>query len=254
MHRGRAEALDTPVTKPELAGVRSIVLGDDSREYALFRSARRTMAITIEPTGQLAVTAPHDLPVERIETTMRRRRDWIRRRSREVALLPPPSPPREWVSGETHRYLGRQYRLRVRRADEAAVKLIGPFFLVTTPDPRHASGVQALMERWLLHRARETFARRMEALLGRAARLRLGEAPPLVVRRLRTRWGSCSPQGRILMNVEAVRLPLPCIDYLLLHELCHLREPNHGLRFWRLLDACMADWERWRARLANAEI
>jgi predicted metal-dependent hydrolase len=110
------------------------------------------------------------------------------------------------------------------------------------------------MERWFLEHARETFGRRLDALVRNASRLRLAEAPPLLVRKLRTRWGSCSPQGRILMNVEAVRLPLPCIDYLLLHELCHLRVPNHGARFWRLLDACMPDWERWRGRLATAEL
>lgn len=134
------------------------------------------------------------------------------------------------------------------------MRLVGAFFLVTVPDPRDTPRVRRLMERWFLEHARETFGRRLDALVRNASRLRLAEAPPLLVRKLRTRWGSCSPQGRILMNVEAVRLPLPCIDYLLLHELCHLRVPNHGARFWRLLDACMPDWERWRGRLATAEL
>lgn len=242
------------MTALSVEGLRSVTLGGERREYELRRSARRTLGITVEPTGRLVVTAPADLVVERIETVLHRRREWIRRRSREAALRPPPPPPREWVGGETHRYLGRQYRLRVRRGAGVGVKLAGAFFTVTVRDPRDRSQVQLLMERWLLEHARETFVRRMEVLAARASQLRLTESPPIVVRKLRTRWGSCSAAGRILLNVEAVRLPLPCIDYILLHELCHLREPNHGTKFWRLLDACMPEWERWRERLARVEI
>ncbi|HEX2207347.1 MAG TPA: M48 family metallopeptidase, partial [Longimicrobium sp.] len=72
--------------------------------------------------------------------------------------------------------------------------------------------------------------------------------------KLQMRCGSCSPEGRILMNVDAVKLPVGCIDYLLMHELCHLRVPHHGPEFWRHLGACMPDWERWRQRLEKAEI
>ena len=158
------------------------------------------------------------------------------------------------MGGETHRYLGRQYRLKVTRGEKAVVKLSGQFFRVTVPDPREREQVRRVMERWYLDHARETFERRMEALIRRTPRLGLMEAPPLTVRRLQKRWGSCSAEGRILMNVDAVRLPMPCIDYLLVHELCHLRQPHHGPGFWRLLDACMPDWERWRARLIRAEL
>ena len=242
------------MTAPSVEGLRAVTLGGERREYELRRSGRRTLGITVEPSGQLVVTAPQDLVVERIETVLQRRREWIRRRSREALLHPPPSAPREWVSGETHRYLGRQYRLRVRRGAQSDVRLAGPFFNVSVRNPHETSQVQRLMEQWLLEHARETFSRRMDALVARASRLRLDQSPPIVVRKLKMRWGSCSPSGRVLMNVEAVRLPLPCIDYVLLHELCHLREPNHGVRFWRLLDACMPEWERWRERIEQVEI
>jgi predicted metal-dependent hydrolase len=242
------------MTLLELPSRRSVTLGGEARDYELRRSERRTLGITVEPTGELVVTAPRELVIERIETALQRRREWIRRRSREAELLPPLPLPREWVSGETHRYLGRQYRLRVRRGGEREVKLSGPFFVVSIRDPSDTAQVRRLMERWLREHARATFARRLGALVRSASRLRLAEPPPIVVRKLGTRWGSCTPQGRILVNLEAVRLPLPCIDYLLLHELCHLRVPHHGVRFWRLLDACMPDWERWRERLARAEL
>lgn len=242
------------MTAPVTVGRRRVRLGSEIREYELRRSSRQTLAITVEPGGGLVVTAPDRATDAQVDAVLRRRARWIRRRTREVAALPPPPTPREWVGGETHRYLGRQYRLKVTRGEKAVVKLSGQFFRVTVPDPREREQVRRVMERWYLDHARETFERRMEALIRRTPRLGLMEAPPLTVRRLQKRWGSCSAEGRILMNVDAVRLPMPCIDYLLVHELCHLRQPHHGPGFWRLLDACMPDWERWRARLIRAEL
>ena len=84
--------------------------------------------------------------------------------------------------------------------------------------------------------------------------MRLHQVPPIRVRKMRKRWGSWTPAGNLLLNVEAVKLPLGCVDYLLMHELCHLRVPDHGKRFWRLLEACMPDWERWRERMGQAEV
>jgi len=109
------------------------------------------------------------------------------------------------------------------------------------------------MERWYRERASAVFTKRAQALIEVTPRLRLREVPNLQVRRLAKRWGSCSPNGSLLINVEAVKLPLGCVDYLLMHELCHTRVPHHGPRFWRLMDTCMPDWERWRRRLGLTE-
>lgn len=242
------------MSRPELIGERLVELAGESLRYHLRRSRRRTLGITVEPNGSVVVTAPHDASMPQVEGVLRRRKEWLRRRLREVGSLPPSPMPREWVSGETHRYLGRQYRLKVRNGQRAAVKLAGGFFHVTVQDRADTQTVRAVMERWYLQRARSTFERRIDELIRRVHGLRLKEAPPLLVRRLRNRWGSCSAEGRILMNVDAVKLPVTCIDYLLVHELCHLRVPHHGPAFWRLLDRCMPDWERWRKRLDHAEI
>ena len=192
---------------PVDVGEQEIELAGELRRYRLRRSTRRTLAITVEPGGALSVTAPEGATMAQVEAVLRRRREWIRRRTREVSALPPPPAPREWVSGETHRYLGRQYRLRVARGEQPAVRLAGAFFRVEAPDPADRAQVRRTMERWYLDHARSTLARRMEELVRRTPRLRLPGAPPLIVRRLRQRWGSCSPEGRILMNVEAVTLP-----------------------------------------------
>lgn len=231
-----------------------VALGDEVRRYQLLRSARRTLAITVEPGGALVVTAPETATMPQVEAVLRRRREWVRRRTREAIALPPSSPPRKWVSGETHRYLGRQYRLRVLKGTRPSVRLTGGRFLVTTATSNDPPQVRQAMQRWYLAHAREVFTRRMQELLRRTPLLGIPEMPPLIVRRLVKRWGSCSPDGRILMNVDAVKLPVGCVDYLLLHELCHLRYPHHGAAFWRLLDSCMPDWEHWRKRLDEVEV
>jgi predicted metal-dependent hydrolase len=242
------------VGRPVEAGEHVAMLGGKTHRYRLRRSARRTLAITVEPGGTLVVTAPEGASLAQVETALRRRREWIKRRTREVTTLPPPPPPREWVNGEAHRYLGRQYRLRITTGAQVAVRLSGRWFLVVVPRPEEPARVRQAMQSWYLKHAREVFARRLEDLVRRTSLLALAEVPPLIVRRLEKRWGSCSANGRILMNVDAVKLPVGCVDYLLLHELCHLREPHHRAPFWRLLDACMPDWERWRRRLDEAEV
>lgn len=223
-------------------------------EYVLRRTGRRlTVGITVEPSGNVTVAAPAAASIGQVERILKRRETWIRRRVERVMSQPPPPIPREWVNGETHRYLGRQYRLRLERGDRA-VRLRGKYFCVTVPDLADRQQVRTLMERWYLEHAREVFSRRLSDLVNATPRLRLHTPPPLLVRRLRKRWGSCSPEGRILMNVDAVKLPVGCVDYLLIHELCHLRVPHHGPEFWRLLALCMPDWERWRRRLDEQEI
>ncbi len=238
---------------PVDVGEHEVELGGERCRYRLRRAARRTLAITVEPGGALVVTAPLGATVVQVEGALRKRRRWIRSRTAAVASLPAPQPPRAWVSGETHRYLGRQYRLRVRAGATPSVRLVGGWFEVRVPEPRDTAAVQRVMEGWYRVRAREVVTRRLGDVVQRTPRLRLRKVPPVTIRRLRTRWGSCSAAGRITINVDAVKLPVGCLDYLLVHELCHLRVANHGPAFWRLLATCMPDWERWRARLAGAE-
>jgi predicted metal-dependent hydrolase len=237
--------------RPAFQRVATLAIGEEEVEYHLFRSDRRTLGITVEPDGRLLVTAPAKIDLDRIESVLRRRRLWIRRQLREVLALTPHPEPKQWVGGETHRYLGRQYRLRIR-VGEPGVSLEGSFFNVVVREKTPAL-VRQGMERWYREHAQVLFRRRAQGLIESTPRLRLRGVPPLQVRRLAKRWGSCAPNGHLLLNVEAVKLPVGCIDYLLMHELCHRQVPHHGRQFWRLLDACMPDWERWRARLGKWE-
>ncbi len=225
------------------------MLEGENVSYDLRRSARKTLGITVTHKGKLKVTAPKDVPEDKIVHVLQRRSSWICKQMRETSLLPPQLPPKEWVSGETHCYLGRQYRLRIRKSFPYGVRLVGSHFEIGVTKSGNKKEVQKLMERWYLERARSTFERRIQNMIDATPLLHLKEVPPILVRTMKTRWGSCSPAGRIMMNVEAVKVPSGCLDYVLMHELCHLKHPNHSKQFWRHLTRCMPDWARWRRKL-----
>jgi predicted metal-dependent hydrolase len=234
---------------------RTLVAGEDSLSYTLRRTGRRrTVGIYVEPDRRVTVLAPTGADTESVERLLRRRLPWIRRQRREIEALPPPAPPRQWVNAETHRYLGRQYRLMLLPGAERSVKLSGGYFRVTLPDPHDRRTVRTLMEAWYRERARAVIAFRMQRLLDATTWLEFEALPPFTVRALTHRWGSTTTTGQITFNFDVVKLPPACLDYVIAHELVHVRIPNHSPAYWRMLGRVMPDWEKWRERLGRVEI
>lgn len=234
---------------------RPLDAGEEELVYTLHRTGRRrTVGIYVEPDRRLTVLAPTGADVESVERILRRRLPWIRRQRREIEALPPPSPPRQWVNAETHRYVGRQYRLKLVVGAERSVKLAAGYFRVTLPDPKDRGAVRTLMECWYRERARALVAQRAKRLIAATSWLDLPELPPITIKSLTHRWGSTTKAGRITFNVDVVKLPPACLDYVIAHELVHLKIPNHSAAYWRMLGRVMPDWEKWRERLGRVEV
>lgn len=231
------------------AELRSIEVNGRPIHYRLRRADRETLSISVEPDRRVVVIAPFSAAHDVVDARVRRRATWIRRQQHYFDTLPPPATPRRWISGETHRYLGRQYRLKLVRGPATSVRLVGGFFIVTTPDIADSSAVEKAMVEWYHAHARELLRKRVQHRLEHSTWLRLPRAPQLTLKRMKLRWGSTTPGGRVYLNVDLVKLPLGCIDYVVAHELVHLHVPNHGAPFWRLLGRVYPDWERWRRRL-----
>jgi predicted metal-dependent hydrolase len=226
---------------------------EESLPYTLRRTGRRkSIGIHVEPSGNLSILVPARTPIERVEQVLRRRLKWIRRKRHEVETLPHPMPPREWVAGETHLYLGRQYRLKLVQSQSERVSLIGGHFVVCVRDRADRETIRALMMMWYREHANSLFTDRVQRLL--ASTTWLDFLPPRIqVRMLRNRWGSTSRSGRVTFNIDLIKLSLSCIDYVVAHELVHLRIPNHSPSFWRMLERVMPDWRKWQRRLAAVE-
>ena len=218
--------------------------------FRLKRTGRRTLAITVKPDTSVMVTAPLGVGVDAVKARVRKRAMWIRRQQGYFSRFLPKLPPRWYVSGETHRYLGRQYRLKVVEGPGESAKLRGKFIWVETDRKEESGRVRRLVEAWYVARAREKFSR---SLTGSLARFhgRVG-APQLRLRRMPKRWGSWTQRGVIYLNPELVLAPPSCIDYVVTHELCHLVHAAHGRAFYGLLRRVMPDWEERKYRLERA--
>ena len=229
-----------------------IQYGETTIEYDLTYAPRKTLAIHVYPDLRVSVVAPEATAMEAIEARVRKRASWILRQQRELDLYLPHTPPRQYVSGETHRYLGRQYRLKIVTSDQERVKLERGYLYVFTPMKADREHVQALVEAWYRKQAQRVFTERLEALLPRFERLTL-PSPRLVIRQMKSRWGSCTEGGTISLNLKLMQVPKKSIDYVIVHELCHLVEHNHSRRFYQLLDRVMPDWRERRRQLNQAD-
>jgi predicted metal-dependent hydrolase len=217
------------------------------------RGARKTLAIDVHPDGRVVVKAPagdgsaSPASDDAVAAVVRRRAGWILRKQREFGRYGAEVPP-QYVSGASFLHLGRQYRLRVSEGERESVKLLRGYLEVVTPSKRDLGHVAAQVTAWQARQAQRVFAARMALLLPRFAP-RVSEEPQIVVRALKTRWGHCTADGRITLNLALIRQPTACIDYVVAHELCHLVEHNHGKGFYALLGRVLPDWAARRARL-----
>ncbi|GAB4208415.1 MAG: SprT family zinc-dependent metalloprotease [Roseiflexaceae bacterium] len=227
--------------------------GDTLIEYALDYAPRATLAISVAPDLRVTVTAPLGTAPEAVAERVRRRAPWILRQQRELERYLPAAPPRRYLSGETHRYLGRQYRLDLSPAAAEAVKLARGYLHIALSDPTDPVRVQALLEGWYQAQAQRVLPERLRAMLPRFQPLGIRE-PRLDIRLLQARWGSCTAAGTITLNLLLMQVPKHCIDYVVVHELCHLAEHNHGPRFYRLLDRMLPDWRERRRQLNECEV
>lgn len=227
-----------------------ITWGTTRIAYALSRSSRqKTLSIRVEPDGRVEVVAPAGLAEDRIEAVVRKKAGWIVERQREVEdLLPRPSP-REFMSGETFLYLGRQYLLRVKAGSEPSVKLLGKHLEVTVPRGTDAGArpevVREELVAWYRAHAEERLPERVEVWAKK-----LGVTPrSVLVREPAKRWGSCDAKGNVRLNWRVVQAPMRLVDYVVAHELVHLVHADHGKAFWGALGAAMNDSEARQSSL-----
>lgn len=217
-------------------------------DYTTQFSNRATMAITVFPNGAIRVIAPKDTPQEEVELRLRKRARWLIRQLLYFEQFRPRAPERRYVGGETHLYLGRQYRLKLHKGALEEVKLKGGFLHVTAPDHCEPRVTERLVSGWYREKGRVRIADRFTIISARF--VKMGCQPPApIFRSMPRRWGSWSRSGRISLNPDLIRAPTRCIDYVITHELIHLIHPNHSADFYEMLETIMPDWRSRKQRL-----
>ena len=215
-----------------------ITLGGEPVDYALRRShRRRSIALLIDDRG-LRVAAPHGARADAIEGMLKKHETWVLRKLRE--RLAHRGPSLQWVSGEAIMFLGTPLTLDIVPGAGQPVASGGRLMA--------GAELPALAERgtaWLKREALACFRTRIahfHPLLG-------VDAPEIKLSNARTRWGSCHASGRVSLNWRLVQMPLRLIDYVVVHELAHLREMNHSPRFWAIVGELLPDYAARRKEL-----
>lgn len=224
----------------------TINFGGEVVSFAIERTTRRkTVAISVGYDG-IRVLAPADLDDSRIVGIVRQKGPWVLRKQAGYRELGGAPLVREFVSGETYLYLGRQYRLRVLPDPETVVSRItarGSALMGPVPAELDATlrkvAIRSALRHWYRDRAKAHLPTRAAAM----ANLLGIPTPSVRIVDQSKRWGSCDAKGHIRLNWRLVMAPMSLIDYVIAHEVCHVLEHNHSRRFWRSLETIMPDYE-----------
>ncbi|AWZ07110.1 MULTISPECIES: SprT family zinc-dependent metalloprotease [unclassified Streptomyces] len=203
---------------------------------------RKSVRVTVERDARILAAVPPGSDRAALEGLIRTRLPWLYAKVRDREVDAQRRPHRRFTDGEGFYYLGRSYRLKTVAEASSPVSLTNGRLRIRQ-ELKGAAG-EALVA-WYVDRGRHWLPRRIEPW---ATCL---EAPSseLLVRPLGYRWGSCSARGTLNIHWAVMQLPTPLVDYVLVHELAHVHEPNHSPDFWRMVDRALPDYESRRARL-----
>ncbi len=208
------------------------------------RSSRRTAALHIVG-SDLQVRIPEHLGDERVAAILKQKRPWIRGKVAELKRVPP-HRSRELVSGESFPYLGRHYRLKVQDGHHVGVCLSGGYLRATIRPTEQGEQREARIQQYLQSWYRSRALERLQEKSARYAK-QIGVSPAGVsVRNFRSRWGSCNKRGQVIFNWNIIKAPHRIVDYVVIHELCHLIHPNHSKEFWKLVGLNDSSFTRHR--------
>lgn len=224
-----------------------IEYGSTTIDFTLKRSERKTLGIIVHPDLSVEVRAPIEATQSKILEKVRNRASWIVEQKQYFLAFEPRRTEYLYKSGETHYYLGRQYRLKITKGKLEEVFYRGRYIEIVTKD-KAPENIKKLLDKWYRERAKIKFAEYAEPLIQNFKKYNV-EPKKLYIQKMETRWGSCSAKGNIILNPELIKAPKPCIEYVINHELCHLIHRNHTKAFFALQTKEMPDWKKWKNKL-----
>ena len=227
---------------------KSISYGNSTIEFRLSRKDRKTLGIKVYPDGLTEVSAPIDADYKDIISKVKSKAQWIDKQKDFFMLFEPKTSRKIYESGESHLYLGRRYRLKVIESKNTSVKLKGGYIQVKTKDKSNKLGIETQLNNWYYQHASIHFNHLYSQRLGLAKELSDKETK-LSFKWFSNRWGSCFKNGQITLNIELIKAPKECIDYVIVHEMCHLVHHNHSNKFYALLNKKLPNWKESKLKL-----
>ncbi len=229
---------------------RTVTISSREVEVDIVRSSRRTVALYVKPGGTLLIRAPWYVPVSLLMQFVRQKTAWIERQLRRMKDVRPPAGPAITDDGSVIPFMGRQVTVRVTEGDRNSAILKENELHLTLTGTASPERITALAEAWYLREAKSHFTSRTAALAALHSAL-LPAPGPVNVRKMKRRWGTCHSSGAIWFNRELIKKEQELIDYVIIHELCHLVHHNHSKEYYALLGSIIPDFREFRKRLQN---
>lgn len=228
---------------------RQLAIAGDTVTVNIKRSARRRkrLSLSLQADGNALLQVPLKTPVREIDAMLARHQQWLLERRQQLQRHQRQNPPPQMVSGQRLPYLGGHIELALRqRPGRTDVQLQGQTLTLGLADTS-SEQVAKKLTAWYHKEAQQRLPPRLAYWSQQLSWV--GATPPLRLRRMRSRWGSCSADGRICLNSELIKLDMDLIDYVVVHELCHLQHFDHSPRFYGLMTIVLPDWQDRRRRL-----
>lgn len=220
----------------------------DAIRYNVILSRRRSMSIIVRPDKSVTVRAPLRTSLKTIDRFVQSRSDWIRKHLNNEPGIKLSHNDKKFADGEIFLYLGKEFKLQKILSAEQSVNLNGGFLEVGQRDLTETGITGNLISRWYRSSARMILSEMVRNTLERYRELSF-KPSGLMIRQLKSRWGSCSSKGRITLNSELIKLDPVLIDYVIVHELCHLKHHNHGRDFHKLIGELIPEYKSLRKEL-----
>lgn len=215
-------------------------------EYFVEFSERKSMTLVVRPDLRIIMRVPQGTQLEDIEAFMKRKWQWLDKQLRELKKYRKIHLEKQYVSGESYYYLGRQYMLTVEEGEDTVKLDRGRLRIYTTKGLRNSEHNKQLLEKWLAHRRNVIF--KQEYL--RALRLfDYEKMPRLRVRVMARRWGSYTTDNKVSLNPNLIYAPREAIFYVCVHELCHVINKKHDGAFYKEVERRMPNWREVKERL-----
>jgi predicted metal-dependent hydrolase len=217
-------------------------------EYKIVYSRRRSVSISVSPHNGVVVRAPYGFPKEKIKHFVESKSAWISKHIDRYSDSVRINAQKQFSDGELYYFKGREYPLRLIPSHKSFIRESENRVEVGLADTSDKKKIKALLEKWYLLEAKAEFSGLLEIILQKYQAYRF-EPSSLAVRASKSRWGSCSAKGRITINSELIKLDSRFYEYIIIHELCHLKHHDHGKGFYALLEEILPDYKEVRKDL-----
>lgn len=222
--------------------------GNSKIDFKIKRTTRKTLGLSVLPCGSVEVTAPESAPIDKIKELVIKRGSWLLEQRRLTSFNPIPQPQKEFISGESFYLLGRHLRLKVFESSYDSVEILDDRIILYCTFPKDFEFKRQLMLKWYSKKAFEILTQRFQE----KAKQYNQPGIDVVIKKLSKTWGEFHPsQNTVFLNMELIVAPIECIDYVIVHELCHAIIQDHSSHFYDLLSTRLPRWNELKSQLES---